>query len=363
MLRCLAAGSSALRPVLEAPARPADCLGVTRGALYLRIAGPPGVLAVLTHDAVRLPCGLVLPTTSAELPLTSLAPAHSMILESYTCGNMHNSPGSWGIVIGSGEVRWSGPDGPVVVRAVREWAPARPVRGEVAASALAEVRSVLGRAGLSGSGLSCSGLSGTALNAAGTNGADAVVSSWLAELGAAACDQGAATAAAMRLLGSGPGLTPSGDDVLAGFLAGAAAFGIGAAALREAVAVLAPARTTALSAALLWHAARGECIHELAGLAAVLTGQGCSQPGEAGRAVSRLVSVGHTSGAALALGLVSAAECALAETGLAETGLAGTALGGTALAGTGPAGTGLAETGLAETVLAETGRTATGDAA
>ena len=344
MLRCLAAGSSALRPVLEAPARPADCLGVTRGALYLRIAGPPGVLAVLTHDAVRLPCGLVLPTTSAELPLTSLAPAHSMILESYTCGNLHNSPGSWEIVVGSGEVRWTGPDGPVVVRAVREWAPARPVRGEVAASALAEVRSVLGRgvlsgSGLSGAGLSGAGLSGAGLSAAETNGADTVVSrSLLTELGAAACDQGAATAAATRLLGSGPGLTPSGDDVLAGFLAGAAAFGIDAVALREAVAVLAPARTTALSAALLWHAARGECIDELAGLAAVLTGQGCSQPGEALSAVSRLVSVGHTSGAALALGLVTAADC-----GLAGTGLAGTVLAGT--------------------VLAETGLTATGDAA
>ena len=94
MLSCLAAGSSALRPVLEAPARPADFLGVTRGALYLRIAGPPGVLAVLTHDAVRLPCGLVLPTTSPELPLTSLAPAHSMILESYACASVHKSQGS-----------------------------------------------------------------------------------------------------------------------------------------------------------------------------------------------------------------------------------------------------------------------------
>ena len=313
-MRCLAAGSSALRPVLAAPARPADCLGVTRGALYLRIPGPPGVLAVLTYDAVRLPCGLVLPTTSAELPLTSLAPARS-----------------WGIVVGSGEVRWDGPDGPVVVRAVREWAPARPVRGEVAASALAEVRSVLGRAGPGGSGLSGSGLSGSALSASGTNGADTVVSSsLLAELGTAAGDQGEATVAAARLLGSGPGLTPSGDDMLAGFLVGAAAFGIDAAALREATAVLAPARTTALSAALLWHAARGECIDELASLAVVLTSQGRCRPDEAGRAVSRLLSVGHTSGAALALGLVTAAESALraqavlAQSGLADTGLADT---------------------------------------
>jgi hypothetical protein len=229
----------------------------------------------------------VLPTTSAELPLTSLTPARSMILESYTCGSLHNSPGSWRIVVGNGEVRWISPDGPVVIRAVREWATARLARREVAASALAAVRSRL-------------------------SGADPGIDrGLLADLGGAASDRAAATAVATRLLGSGPGLTPSGDDVLAGFLAGAAAFGVRAAALREATAVLAPARTTALSAALLWHAARGECIDELASVAAVLTSQRPGEPERAGTAVGRLLSVGHTSGAALALGLVTAAETAL----------------------------------------------------
>jgi hypothetical protein len=273
---CVAAASSALRAVLAAPARPAECLGVTRGALYLKIAGPPGVLVVLSHDAVRLPCGLV------------LEEAGFMIPESYARSHVHNSSGSWHAVVGEGAVSWTGPAGPVVVRAVREWAPVRPVRGEVVASTLAAVRASL-------------------------SGADpGVRGSLLAGLGAAAAsDDDAATAAAMSLLGAGPGLTPSGDDVLAGFLAGAAAFGIDASALREAIAVLAPARTTALSAALLWHAARGECIDELAGLAAVLTSQQPRGPELAGPAVSRLMSVGHTSGAALALGLVTAAETAL----------------------------------------------------
>jgi hypothetical protein len=263
----VAAASSALRAVLAASARPAECLGVTRGALYLKTAGPPGALVVLSHDAVRLPCGLVLPTTSAELPLTALARARFMI--------------------GDGAVSWTGPAGPVVVRAAREWAPALLARGEVAAGALAAVR-----AGLSGSD-------------------PGVGSPLLADLGAAAADHDAAISAATSLLGAGPGLTPSGDDVLAGFLAGAAAFGIDATALSEAIAVLAPARTTALSAALLWHAARGECIDEVARLAAVLTGQRPGGPELAEAAVSRLLSVGHTSGAALALGLVSAAETAL----------------------------------------------------
>jgi Protein of unknown function (DUF2877) len=276
-VRCLAAASSALRPILAGPARPAEWLGVTRGALYLKAAGQPGALVVLAHDAVRLPCGLMLATTSAELPLTSVAP---------------QSPDpSARFVIGDGAVSWTGPAGQVVVHAVREWAPARPPRGEVAATALAAVRTVLSGAGLSGAD-------------------PGVDSRLLADLAAAACDHDA-NAAAAGLLGSGPGLTPSGDDVLAGFLAGATAFGLDAAALREATAVLAPASTTALSAALLWHAARGECLDELAAVAAVLTSRRRRGPKQAGCAVSRLLSVGHTSGAALALGLVIAAESAL----------------------------------------------------
>ena len=271
-MRSLAAASSALRPVLAGPARRAELLGASRGALYLKTAGPPGVLAVLSHDAVRLPCGLLVATTSAELPLSSLvAPA----------------PGPF--AVGDGAVSWTGPAGPVLVRAVREWAPARPARGEVAATALAAVRAVVGDAGLGDPDLGPRPL---------------------ADLAAAASDRDASVAAAARLLGSGPGLTPAGDDVLAGYLAGAAAFGLDAGALRHAIAVLAPAATSALSATLLWHAARGECIDELAAVAAVLT----SQPG-AGRgaaAVRRLMSVGHTSGAAMARGLVIAAEATLA---------------------------------------------------
>ncbi|MGO8957632.1 MAG: DUF2877 domain-containing protein [Streptosporangiaceae bacterium] len=278
----MAAASSALRPLLAGPARPAEWLGVTRGALYLKTAGQPGALVVLSHDAVRLPCGLLLPTTSAELPLTSVAPS---------------SLAQWSLdpsarfMVGDGAVSWTGPVGRMVVRAVREWAPARPARGEVAASALAAVRTVLSGAGLSGAD-------------------PGIDSGLLAEVALAARDHDA-NAVVARLLGSGPGLTPSGDDVLAGFLAGAAAFGLDAAALREATAVQAPARTTALSAALLWHAARGECIDELAAVAAVLTGHRRRGSEQAGHAVSRLLSVGHTSGAALALGLLIAADSAL----------------------------------------------------
>jgi len=275
---------------------------VTRGALYLKIAGPPGALAVLAHDAVRLPCGLVLPTTSAEVPLTSLAPT----LLGPPLPALPSPDAPAGFVVGDGAVSWTGPAGPLVVRAVREWAPARAAQGEVAASALAAVRTALSDASLAGP----------------DPGVDLRL---LADLAAAAGDRDASSAVTARLLGSGPGLTPSGDDVLAGFLAGAAAFRLDAAALREAIAVLGPAGTTALSAALLWHAGRGECIGEVAAVAAVLTGHRRIGPEQAGRAVSRLRSVGHTSGVALDLGLVTAAESALhmqevlAKTGLAKT--------------------------------------------
>ena len=63
------------------------------------------------------------------------------------------------------------------------------------------------------------------------------------------------------------------------------------------------ARRRALSAALLWHAARGECIDEVAALAAALNGRG-----DPDAAVERLLAVGHTSGAALAHGVLVAAE-------------------------------------------------------
>jgi hypothetical protein len=321
--------------MLAGPARPAELLGLSRGALYLRTIGQPGVLVVLCHDAVRLPCGLLLSTTSAEAPLTSLVPHPAAPAAARSAS----------FVVGDGAVSWMGPAGPVVVRAVREWAPARPAQGEVAATAVSAVRRVLAGTGLSGA----------------DPGTD---SGSVAGLADAARDYDASVAVAARLLGSGPGLTPSGDDVLAGFLAGAIAFGLDAAALRQAIEVLAPARTTALSAALLWHAARGECIDELAAVAAVLTGHGrsrpelgspdlcrpeVSRPEEARRAIGRLLSVGHTSGAALALGLVIAAEHAVGRRPVPVH---------TVLANTGVANTGLANTGLANTGLAKRGHAA-----
>ena len=273
-MKLSAAASSSLRSALAGPARPATWLGATPAALYLQIAGEPGVLALLAHDAVRLPCALVLPTTRAELPLVA------------TVAAADNEP-----LVGDGAVTWTGPAGPVVVRAVREWAPARVGRGTVAASALQALCAVL--------------------PAPDTLGIDSMLLPMLTSQPAAAVAE---------LLGRGPGLTPAGDDVLAGFLLGARAFGHDAAEARAAAAALAPAHTTALSAALLWHAARGECIDELAAVAAALSRHSRSEGnrtkrcltghGELEQALRRLLAVGHTSGAALAVGLSAAAGAA-----------------------------------------------------
>jgi hypothetical protein len=262
-----AAGSSAVRALLVGPARTARLLGTGPAAVYLEVSAEPAdsaepaVVAVLTYDAVRLPCGVVLPLTRAETPLTAIGPR----------------PGGH-CLVGDNRVSWDGADAPVVIEVVREWAPARISRGIPVPAAVAEVRATLLRR-------LCVDL----------------VPPWWYQIHTEL--HGNPIQAVGDVLGSGPGLTPSGDDLLAGFLLGCLAFGRDAAALRLAVASLAPAQTTALSAALLAHALRGQCIPEAATLAGAITG---ARP--VGPALNRLLGVGHTSGAALALGLLLAAE-------------------------------------------------------
>jgi hypothetical protein len=101
------------------------------------------------------------------------------------------------------------------------------------------------------------------------------------------------------LIGRGPGLTPSGDDVVAGALV--AAYATSDPRLRrwrgETLAALGTAKTTAVSRALLHHACDGYATPELAEFVAAV----CSGDGVA-RARARLLAVGHVSGAALMIG-------------------------------------------------------------
>jgi hypothetical protein len=227
-------------------------LGSFPTAVYLRLEGG-GVVAVLTRDAVRLPLGLVIAASSAELPLDTL---------------------SGPVQVGASEVRIGG-WGTRLVRLVSVEAP----RGVV------PDRAAVGRA----------------WRRLGPFEASDPDPAPLRDLLRGAPEPQTAADLARSMLGGGSGLTPSGDDVLAGFLVGGWSFGIAVEPLRAAVLAAAPTATTDLSAALLSCASRGEAIPEVGALATALSAAG------ADGALTRLVEVGHTSGQALATGLLAAA--------------------------------------------------------
>jgi hypothetical protein len=114
----------------------------------------------------------------------------------------------------------------------------------------------------------------------------------------------------LSLLGLGPGLTPAGDDLLAGLLVGLAGRPELRDPLADAVARHAPTRTTWLSAELLRLAGDGLAAPAVVAVADALAGHGATDA--LTRALPALLAVGHTSGPALARGLLLAAETSLA---------------------------------------------------
>ena len=126
-----------------------------------------------------------------------------------------------------------------------------------------------------------------------------------------------------RLLGVGPGLTPAGDDVLAGLFVGLWSFGQNAEPLRLTVLAGLSAGTTDLSAALLRCAARGESIPQVNQLLRTIS-EG-AWPGRLDHAMDDLVRVGHTSGTALATGVLAAATMAIGDPGRADAAPEGSA--------------------------------------
>lgn len=132
--------------------------------------------------------------------------------------------------------------------------------------------------------------------------------------------------AAIALLGRGPGLTPAGDDVLAGLLAALRVLGptlpvavadrVAATADVLAAAVTGPARerTTALSAQLLAHADRGAVALPVADVLRAVAGRGGLVA-----SASRLARVGHTSGSDLLTGIALAVDIMLPESEGAST--------------------------------------------
>ncbi len=279
--RVAAVASSMLAPVLAAPARPANVLASFPVATYLDTAG--GVVAIVTPDAVRLPNAvLVKPADYA-----AIQPGRRGRAEVPT-------------LVGDGTVRV----GAVEIGVVRWWNPV-PRLGPVGPVALGEALKRLGD-----------------LLPAWPDRRDPALSrltAGRARLVDALAGRVAPGEAVSHLVGLGSGLTPAGDDLLAGTLAGLVVLGSAVdaaadpsmgptlpsrdpAALADEIAREATDRagsTTRLAADLTRLAAGGALAEPAAAVCRALSGTG---PLES--AVARLLRIGHTSGRDLAEGLL-----------------------------------------------------------
>ena len=240
--------------VLAGPRRPAFVLAAFSSALYLRT--DDGVLPVVTPTGLRLPTSLVLATE----------------LDEHGWGVL---PGST-VLVGAGEVLLPR----AVLRVVRSWRPVAVTTGQ---------RPVSDRSWLAG----------------------VAASTWRCAAGRLTRRllTGRAVEQDVRsLVGAGPGLTPSGDDVLSGALLG---LRLHSAAARELVPTLWAAvrgrlgATTDLSAALLTEASQGYAVPPVVRLGAALAG---GRTGDLSPLVARVRSIGHTSGSDLLAGLAGALE-------------------------------------------------------
>ena len=256
------AASSAIELALVGPARPAQVRASTPQALYLEVDDADRTMVCLgSAQAVRVPCAVIL--ESKALP---------PVLPAGTIGSVGGST----IQIGS-----------AAFRVGRWWRPPRPRGlGAVPPARLAgAVRWLTGRV---------------------ADPLDAPGRAAVADLVGSIAEGAAPEPAVDRLLGRGPGLTPTGDDVLAGALVTLSALGSPyAAGLAAAVLRSAPDATTSVSGALLRHAARGECIPQLADLLEAI-GPWADDPatGALPRAAGALLAVGHCSGAGLLHGVL-----------------------------------------------------------
>jgi hypothetical protein len=270
-----AQASTGVAELLRGPVRSARVLLSAPTAVYLTVQTPqgPDVVGVLTSDAARLPLGCVLFRPSNGRPLVSVpsgAPARV---------------GGGRLVVGD-----------LSVSAASWWDP-RPklptARPALLPEGVRQLRAALYGEGVPHSAFALPGLpSGPSGPLAALRGA------------VRRADLDAALRTATRLIGLGPGLTPAGDDVLAGTTAGLVLLGHPAAERFGAgVTSLAAGRTTELSRALLRHAAAGRVSGEFAAVLRGLVGDGALAP-----AIHALLATGSTSGRALALGLCTAID-------------------------------------------------------
>ncbi|MGH3381501.1 MAG: DUF2877 domain-containing protein, partial [Actinoallomurus sp.] len=202
------AASLGVRSALGGPRRRGRVIAVFPSAVYLQAdrSAEPTVIALTTSDAVRPPNAVVLAVPTRSEPFRSVREGDE------------TSVGDGCALVG-GRLR----------ARVRRWWDPTPVLGPLSMARLSHgeraLDAVTGPWGLSG-------------HTAPKKLADACL----------AGDLPHAVDAAERIVGLGPGLTPSGDDVLAAVLLGARAYGIAVPELAAAVGERAGARTTALAA-------------------------------------------------------------------------------------------------------------------
>ena len=260
-MRMPGVASTALLGLLDGPGTAASVLGTSRHAVWL--AANNDVIVVSTADTTRLPNGVQISTRSQEDPFRLISHGESA------------SVGHRSLILET-----------VAVNVTRWWDP-RPVLvstdPEHLITAVADLP-------------------------------DSVTHIDPAPLRSALQTRSAAgiVAASHSLLGKGPGLTPEGDDYLAGALA--ATYLLGEALGREQISALidsistplarlAAERTTSLSAALIRCALRGYVAEPAGALLRALTGRG-----DVTHSHLRLAQVGHSSGPALAAGVVLGAR-------------------------------------------------------
>jgi len=245
----IGAASRFVHDELGGQAGPARVLGAFPTACYLQLASG-AVIALVTADAVRLPIGVQLPFASHDLPLDELD------LESIVVQPNRIELGSLTVNVQP-------------IRRVELSYLGRPV-----ATALGHAQVRLSR------------------HPAYTE------------------VRALAPLPVSQLIGRGPGLTPAGDDLLCGVLAGARMFGCSVSRLsREIEQQLQdrPLATTSLSRALLLRATAGEGLPELSAFgSAMIDSAGLPH------AVTQLATIGHSTGVALAVGTLVAAERTIA---------------------------------------------------
>jgi hypothetical protein len=241
--------------------RTATVLGTSGYAVWLLVE--KSVVVVSTSDATRLPIGIEIPVAAADDPFKSVAHGAEVEL-------------GWNRVMLEG----------LSVHVARWWDPRPALPGMTVAQLDAAI----------------AGLPTTPPDVPGER------------LGAALalCSPIALLTAAEPLVGKGAGLTPEADDYLAGALASTRLLSEalnhqpGTAMLDRAarlIVELADARTTRLSAALIQHALLGRVAAPAGTLLRALTGRG-----EVTAAHQSLIEVGHSSGPALAAGIVLGAQ-------------------------------------------------------